>query len=445
MSSRDLENVSTLTSRYCSSLRGEYRDRLLIATERLVRWSISLPSNPAVVFVETFNPRVGWHKQAQETHAVVANYYAIPIISYRDAVWHHWQQLHRTHPLSLPHADLTSSSSSSSSALSFAGSREDKRQRSECERLGLAPHCAEAFWTTRSLHPPRHVHQLIAHLIAATFIGEHQLGCSLQSMRTSAAAAVAATPAPRISSVGAHTPRAPLFGAPPTDASNSCLTPLSVMSTLATSASHLKPLQPSVQGSAWQLAEDVPGKLGWITYGTTAVSPPLLSSSSSSSSSDLSLVFDMDFKQGGLTVGFLRSYQDLGRAKLWIEAPDGMEVASRAPTQQNPAILDGLWDEHKSELARVHFSGLGRGRRSVHLQSTCDNGEEPHSQSPSQEPATRELRHGKPRHQKRHDESRGNVDAAALRKQLVATEAAEAHSRVPVFECKFKLLFLMSC
>ena len=111
----------------CSSLKGEYRDRLVVATERIVRWSISLPSNPAVIYFQTFNPRVPYHKQAQETHAIVTSYYELPVISYRDAVWHLWHQLRR------------------------------ESGRGECTRLGLDPLCSDYYWTTKGLHPPRHV------------------------------------------------------------------------------------------------------------------------------------------------------------------------------------------------------------------------------------------------------------------------------------------------
>ena len=45
--------------------REGYHDHLLVATERLIRWCISMPKSPAVLFFETFNPRVEWHKQAQ--------------------------------------------------------------------------------------------------------------------------------------------------------------------------------------------------------------------------------------------------------------------------------------------------------------------------------------------------------------------------------------------
>lgn len=408
------------SSSSCSSLRGDYRDRLMVATERIVRWGISLPSQPALVYLETFNSRVPWAKQAQEVHAVVASYYELPMISYRDAVWHLWQRLRR---------------SSDSS-------------KEECTRLGLAPLCSEAFWTSKGLHPPRHVHQLLAGLIAGTFIEEWKNGCA-------AAKDEAPGSKPRSSTHHPSSSRAiaPLFGSTTISSSEGshgrvdgyCGTPITVMSTLSTSASLLKPLRPRAQGSAWQLEEDVPGKKGWITYGHSI------------EGGASELIFDMQFKAGGLDVGFLKSYEGLGRARLWLEG------GTTGPTRSKPMVLDATWDEHKSEVAKVHISGVGSGRRAVHIQAMCarssDGAAKAAGKLRQEGRVLRRKKDRKHRHDgEEEDRNRWNhhnkgVDEEGKGQEMVQAEvlaeAEEEHEEQDEEQqggvCKFKLLLLMSC
>lgn len=299
----------------CSSLSGHYRDRLLVGTERLVRWCISLPSKPAVVYFDTFNPRVGWHKQAQEVHLTVAAYYQLPVISYRDAVWHTWRDLIRDHPESKDsssrsrglssggsgdrrllgrrrarrddrmedndssHSSLTSfedrygRSGSSSSVVGATGG--EPPQNGLCSSMGLWPNCAEAFWTVKSLHPPWHVHQLLADLIALTFAQEHKLACVSSSQSQASfqqssfrytlpsSGAVSAV----VDGVGALRVVPPLFGHSGSgrnggEDSGHCAAPMSVVSTLRTTAAVFtkdrEQIQPVGSHAGWNLEEDTP-------------------------------------------------------------------------------------------------------------------------------------------------------------------------------------------
>ena len=57
-----------------SALDGDQRDRTLLGTERLLRFLLALESRPAVLFLETFNPRSSWLKMAQDPHTVMCSY-----------------------------------------------------------------------------------------------------------------------------------------------------------------------------------------------------------------------------------------------------------------------------------------------------------------------------------------------------------------------------------
>ena len=308
----------------CSALSGDYRNRLLVGTERLVRWCISLPSRPAVMFFETFNPSVAWQRQAQEVHLTVASYYQLPVISYRDAVWHLWRNLGSAHRSSPPRAEAA--------AL--------------CEEIGLAPACAGALWGS-SLHPPWHVHQLLADLLALSVAYEFRLMCSSKS----------SSPLNNRRSEKRPTVVAPLY-----HSNSRCSSPLTIMSTLRTTA-FLPTILPASR-NGWSLEEDVPGKPGWIARSDGA-----------------EISFDMHFQHGDLTIGFLRSYNGLSSAAMWVsdsasrvsgEAVGKLSVAGEA-LQNAPLRLNGLWNEAKSELSEARLSGLGQGRLRIHLRSTCDD------------------------------------------------------------------------
>ena len=303
--------AATAAAGVCSSLSGHYRDRLLVGTERLVRWCISLPSKPAVVYFDTFNPRVGWHKQAQEVHLTVAAYYQLPVVSYRDAVWHTWRDLVRDHPESKDahsskgvgggggsgrrllgrrrarredgigsHAGSSSvisredSYSSSSSSLTET-SREEQQEGGLCSSMGLWPNCAEAFWTVKSLHPPWHVHQLLADLIALTFAQEHTLACTSASQSQASfhpsSTRYYYTPPSTASGAGVDGGSAlrvvpPLFGHSSgrngDEDAGHCAAPMSVVSTLRTTAAVFtkdrEQIQPVGNHVGWNLEEDTP-------------------------------------------------------------------------------------------------------------------------------------------------------------------------------------------
>jgi len=494
---------------FCSSLSGEYRDKLLVATERLVRWCISLPSRPAILFYDTFNPRVDWHKQAQEVHLTVASYYQLPVISYRDAVWHRWRELgaeahavahagtHAGQPRDRGH-DRGAATPAGEPWLGGGGPHGKKRRRARgsgveadrslvdnlherlpqrralrgltpladgdaavpaafdgaarplCAALGLAPLCGDAFWS-RSLHPPWFVHQLLADLLSLSLADEHRRGCGQQAQAASQGASTGGGGGGFSSGGssgfgagagggGAVLARVralqPLFGMDGSGGGSaesgrgaaSCSAPLSVMSTLRTAAAaQLRPLAPSsllppavTVGEAttgwpkgWSLEEDVPGKPGWIAHAAGA-----------------EVSFDLNFERGDLIVGFLRSYMGLGKALVWVTAGEDRGASDEASSSlssslssstagggggggggaggrlsergaalaASPVVLDGLWDERKSELAKHQLSGLGHGKLRVHFRSLC------------------------------HD--RGS--------------ASNGHD-APQVACKFKLLLLMSC
>jgi hypothetical protein len=278
-----------LNSSYCSSLDGEYRDRLMISTERLIRWTISLPSKPAVLIYDTFNPRVSWHKQAQEVHTTIASYYQIPVISYRDAVWHKWRELEResrqegrggrSFDAATAHSLQHLSKPSAASAVAPAS----VAPRGElCGALGLAPLCAEAFWTVNTLHPAWHVHQLLSDLLALTLVEEHRYGCSRhnglgsgsgRAGLTGSFAGASRGGAPDLGGAVANLriPAVPpLFGGEAA-AQLSCAMPLSVVSTLRTGAAV------KAGGAAAGPASlgPVPGHTGWRLEEDTPVTPLL--------------------------------------------------------------------------------------------------------------------------------------------------------------------------
>jgi hypothetical protein len=194
--------------------------------------------------------------------------------------------------------------------------------------------------------------QLLVTLIADTFIDELQRECAQRRV-------VGSVPIAGL----LDSPRsiAPLlFGSVSSSteglkSDGFCASPLSVMTTLATGAPYLQPLHP-ILNRGWYLQEDVPGKPGWITYG---------SGERRGSGKREELSFSLRFQTGGLTVGFLRSYKNLGRAQLWIEGGDG------GPTRRSPAILQGLWEERTSQLAKIHLSGISAGRHEVHITPLC--------------------------------------------------------------------------
>ena len=71
------------------------------AFESLIRTALALPKHPAVILLEG----LGLHRPepvAEEMHRAVANAYDIPVISARDALWHHiWH--HKKEQLQLRH------------------------------------------------------------------------------------------------------------------------------------------------------------------------------------------------------------------------------------------------------------------------------------------------------------------------------------------------------
>jgi hypothetical protein len=231
--------------------------------------------------LDTFNPRVGWPKQAQEVHLTVAAYYQLPVVSYRDAVWHTWRDL--------AHDQTEGKSTESKGAASGSGrassnSGGGSTGQGLCATMGLWPYCAEAFWTAKSLHPPWHVHQLLADLIALAFADEHKLGCQARSRSRSPTAASsgggfqawppAALPDAGTAAAGAagvasaHQPEhsravPPLFGHGDNlggggGADSHCAVPMSVMSTLRSHQVEKKPLQPVEGHAGWRLEEDSP-------------------------------------------------------------------------------------------------------------------------------------------------------------------------------------------
>jgi hypothetical protein len=513
----------------------------MIGTERLVRWCISLPSQPAILFFDTFNPRVDWHKQAQEVHLTVASYYQIPLISYRDAVWHQWKALshHGAHSSSLatnavpgatgltsttlksdgPHAgggggggnggrskrgkrrsrfrddsneaiDLSeqrrvlrsasSSSMSSSSSINGAvsGGGGSSSSTDLCEALGLMPACANALWTVKALHPPWHVHQLLADLLALTLGREHAESCRKAKQQqqqqqvglsswlslgaTAIAAAEATTAHTTPSSSRRHVARTvpPLFGGGSSSRGSSsssssgggglgesseqaCGAPLTVMSTLRTMAM-LKVVHPLGDHQGWSLEEDVPVRMSTthvitskhkethspssfnfvdilISWGLKTrmllflflpallkekksclnTPPPLslglesllfscfsrenpggllsltglrsLLNSISKAAISPSATFGPMPTLGGRKFGLAVETQQQQEEQLEAAAGGGGSMsATGAAMAASPMVLDGIWDEHKSEFAKSASSGVGHGRLRVHFRSRCN-------------------------------------------------------------------------
>jgi hypothetical protein len=107
------------------------------------------------------------------------------------------------------------------------------------------------------------------------------------------------------------------------------------------------------------------------------------------------LAFDLTFETGDLVVGFLRSYAHLAQAEVWVtdltEAQQTADAHSRPSSSavglgkqgrlsaagellaNRPAVLHGLWEEHKSELAKAQLSGVGHGKLRVHVRTKCDD------------------------------------------------------------------------
>jgi len=157
-----------------------------------------------------------------------------------------------------------------------------------CEALGLMPACANALWTVKSLHPPWHVHQLLADLLALTLGREHAESCrkakqqqqqvglsSWLSLGPNTAAEATTHTTPSSSSSRRHAARTvpPLFGGSSSSSRGSsssggngglgesseqaCGAPLTVMSTLRTMAM-LRVVHPLGDHQGWSLEEDVP-------------------------------------------------------------------------------------------------------------------------------------------------------------------------------------------
>lgn len=103
------------------------------------------------------------------------------------------------------------------------------------------------------------------------------------------------------------------------------------------------------------------------------------------------LAFDLTFDTGDLVVGFLKSYSNLAQAEVWVtdvhdsdshalpkEAHNnnnqhGRSSSEEKATAAHPVVLNGIWAELKSELAKKQLSGLGHGKRRVHLRTKCDD------------------------------------------------------------------------
>jgi hypothetical protein len=117
------------------------------------------------------------------------------------------------------------------------------------------------------------------------------------------------------------------------------------------------------------------GKPGWISYVHGA-----------------ELAFDLTFDTGDLVIGFLKSYSNLAQAEVWVtDITDsdshaslpalhrinkhGRSFSEEKATEAHPVVLNGLWAEHKSELAKKQLSGLGHGKHRVHLRTKCDDPE----------------------------------------------------------------------
>jgi hypothetical protein len=237
------------------------------------------------------------------------------VLSYRDAVWHKWRELSRE----------------------LRGRSSHSPFRSLCDTLELQPECPEAFWTIKTLHPAWHVHQLLANLLAMSLAEEHRHGCRrLPRAETENYQ--------RIQIVQ------PLFGGKEDELR--CSTPLSVMSTLRTSQA-MRPLVPA-STVGWTLEEDTPGKPGWLSF-----------------IADQEISFDLHFQHGDLIVGFLRSYNNLGKAHLWVSATGTGHLGPGAATVASPLTLNGLWPDRKSELAKIQLSGVGKGTLRIHFRSLC--------------------------------------------------------------------------
>jgi hypothetical protein len=112
------------------------------------------------------------------------------------------------------------------------------------------------------------------------------------------------------------------------------------------------------------------GKPGWITYTESS-----------------EIAFDLNFERGDLVVGYLRSYANLGGVDVWVTEPAGSVDPGGLPQPSGPFAgpgrlgptsvgmlaspmrLEGLWEDHKSELSKHQISGVGRGRLRVHLRA----------------------------------------------------------------------------
>ena len=53
-----------------------------------------MPSQPAVIFLETWRPSK-WFQSGQDVHIKALHYYDIPAVSLRNAVWHEWDMANR--------------------------------------------------------------------------------------------------------------------------------------------------------------------------------------------------------------------------------------------------------------------------------------------------------------------------------------------------------------
>jgi len=174
-------------------------------------------------------------------------------------------------------------------------------------------------------HPGPHTHQVYAWLLASYIFRQSAFTCAASEARAVSSHMLE-------QEQGQPSPSAALLQPDVLNSLRGC-SPKVVLSSVSTDVACGSPFR----ASGWTCFEDRRGKRGWIAEAYS-------SSNSSGSLEPRQLVFRMRAATAGkLVVGYLRSYEGMGRASLTVSD-------YRQRNRSSGFMLDGLWTDQTSQV-----------------------------------------------------------------------------------------------